>query len=461
MNPVRVAAVEAAPAAGDATPSRGPARPAYLWCFLGVLVCNVFSGHWDQFGVPIGLDRLFFGLAVVLLALDPWAWRRSLRVRPVHVAMFALVVLAAVSAAGHGTLLSSLGLFAMLDRLVVPFLMFCIAPVVFDTPERRDLLLKTLVLLGLYLGVTAVFETLQLWSLVWPRYIADPTVGIQFGRARGPFVASEAMGMACSACAFAAAVAFTRWRGAWRGAAALAVALSGAGVLMSLTRSVWVGTLLGVVIAMLRTPRLRRRLPVVLAALVVVVVALLAVVPGLSDNVSGRIGTTRSVQDRQNTNAAALRIVEQHPLTGIGWSKFLDEAPDWVRQADSYPVTNVAIEVHNVVLSRAAELGLPGAALFVLCILCGPWRALLQRRRPGAADGDLLGWWSISAGVTAVWSVTIMLSPTPYPLPNALVWLLAGISLTPYLLEKTDDDQLPHPGRDGDRTGRIAGDVRR
>jgi O-antigen ligase len=278
-------------------------------------------------------------------------------------------------------------------------------------------------------------------------------VGIQFGRARGPFVASEAMGMACSACAFAGAVAFARWRGAWRGLATLAVTLGGAGVLMSLTRSVWVGTLLGVVLAMLRTPRLRRRLPVVLAGLAVVVLALLAVVPGLSDNVSGRIGTTRSVQDRQNTNAAALRIVEQEPLTGIGWSKFLDEAPDWVRQADSYPVTNVAIEVHNVVLSRAAELGLPGAALFVLCILFGPWRALVQRRRPGAGADDLLGWWSISAGVTAVWSVTIMLSPTPYPLPNSLVWLLAGISLTPYLLEKTDDE-LPQPGRSGDRPGR-------
>jgi O-antigen ligase len=419
---------------------RGPRRPAYLWCFLALLVCNVFSGHWDLLGLPIGLDRLFFGLGLVLLVLDPWAWRSPLRVRPVHVAMFALLALVAVSAAGHSTLLSSLGLFAMLDRLIVPFLMFCLAPVVFNTAERRDLLLKTLVFLGLYLGATAILETLQFWSYVWPQYIGNPDVGIQFGRARGPFVASEAMGMACSACAFAGAVAALRWRGAWRAIAVISVALSSAGVLMSLTRSVWVGTVLGIILAMMRSPRSRRLLPAVLAVTAIVVLVLLVVVPGLSDNVLGRLGTTRSVQDRQNTNAAALRIVEQHPLTGVGWSKFIEVAPDWVRQADSYPVTNVAIEVHNVVLSRAAELGLPGAGLFIACILAGPWRAVMQRRRPGVRGEDLAGWWAISAGVTAVWSVTIMLSPTPYPLPNSLVWLLAGISLTPYLLESRDDE---------------------
>ncbi|WP_432490941.1 O-antigen ligase family protein [Kineococcus gypseus] len=412
--------------------------PAYVWFFLATIVLNIFSGHWDFLRAPIGLDRLTFAAGVVLLLLDPWAWQRPLRLRPVHVAMATLVLLTAVSAIAHGTLLDRYGLFALLDRVVVPFVMFCIAPVVFSTAARRDLLLKTLVGLGLYLGVTAVLETLEAWSLVWPSYIGDESVGIQFGRARGPFAASEAMGMACSACFFAAALATARFRGSWRAISAVAVVLTAGGVLMSLTRSVWLGTVLGALAVLVTNRRLRRFIPAALAGGAVLVVVLFAVVPGLRASVDERAGTVRSVLDRYNTNNAALRIVEQEPLTGIGWMRFLDVSEDWVRQADAYALTNVNIEVHNVLLSRAAELGVPGALLFLACVLCGPWRAAVQRRYP---PGDLAQWYGVSLGLTAVWSVTIMLSPVPYPLPNTLTWLIAGIALIPHLSGAADGDE--------------------
>ncbi|WP_432544885.1 O-antigen ligase family protein [Kineococcus sp. SYSU DK002] len=431
--------VDGTTTASDAGPSTLTSTPAYVWCFLATIVFNIFSSHWDRLGVPLGLDRVSFAGGVVLLALDPWAWKqRRLLLRPVHVAMVGLLALATISAAGHGTLLNSYGLFALLDRLLVPFVMFCLAPVIFARAAHRTLLLKTLVLLGLYLGVTAVLETLKLWSLVFPSYIGDPGVGIQFGRARGPFAASEAMGMACAACFFAAALAVSRFRGAWRALSVAVVVLSAGGVLMSLTRSVWVGLLLGSIVAMALTPALRRYIPVALAGGAVVVVAALAVVPGLQESVTERAGTSRSLYDRYNTNEAALRIVEQEPLTGVGWVKFLDVSSDWVRQADTYGITNVEIEVHNVVLGRAAELGIPGAALFVGCVLLGPFRAVLQRRY---ADPELVGWRAVSTGMTAVWAVTLMLSPVSYPLPNTLTWLLAGIALIPYVSSSRVSEQ--------------------
>ncbi|WP_369052481.1 O-antigen ligase family protein [Kineococcus terrestris] len=424
----------------------GPRAPAYVWCFLATIVFNVFSGHWDRLGAPVGLDRIAFAGGVLLLVLDPWAWhQRRLRLRPVHVAVVGLVAVAVLSAIAHDTLLGNYGLFALLDRIVVPFAMFCLAPVVFSTAARRALLLKTLVLLGLYLGVTALLETLQLWSFVFPSYIADPDVGIQFGRARGPFAASEAMGMACAACFFAAGLAVVRFRGGWRLLSAAVLALSGGGVLLSLTRSVWVGLVLGVLAVMLIDRRLRRFTPVALLGGAALVAVLLATVPGLQDSVDERAGTTRSVLDRLNTNAAALRVVEQEPLTGVGWTRFVDVASTWVRQADDYPITNVAIEVHNVPLSRAAELGIPGAALFLACIAFGPVRAAFQRGR----RDELADWRYVSIGMTAVWLVTIMLSPVPYPLPNTLTWLLAGIALIPYLSEGAE-----HESGRGSATGR-------
>ena len=55
---------------------------------------------------------------------------------------------------------------------------------------------QSLEFFGAYLGVTAVLEGIGQLGLVWPAYIADPNVGITPERARGPFVASDANGLA-------------------------------------------------------------------------------------------------------------------------------------------------------------------------------------------------------------------------------------------------------------------------
>jgi len=416
-------------------------QPAYVWCFVGSLLLSVFSGRTSELGLPIGPDRVLFGLGTLLLLLDPAAWHQHgrLRWRPVHGAIGALLVLATWSAISHGTLVTPLGFFALLDRLLVPFLLFCLAPVIFATTASRDLLLKSLTLLGLYLGLTAVFEKIGPQSLVWPRYILDPDVGIGFGRARGPFVASEAMGMALAECGFAAALAAARFRSIWRLLAIVVMGLSAVGVLLALTRSVWVGTGVGLVLACLASPRLRRWLPALLGAAALAVFVLLTAVPSLGEAVSERAGTTRSVDDRANTNAAALRVIEAHPVTGVGWLRFLDVGQDYVRQADDYPVTNVHIEVHNVVLGRAAELGVPGAALWVACVVLGPVAAAL--RRPRRSDQEDAHWRLVSIAITAMWLFPVMLSPNPYPLPNFLVWTVAGIALRPSLLAQEPASQ--------------------
>jgi len=55
-------------------------HPAYVWCFVLALPLAAFSGSWELLGIRIGPDRLLFGAGLVLLLLDPWAWReRRLR----------------------------------------------------------------------------------------------------------------------------------------------------------------------------------------------------------------------------------------------------------------------------------------------------------------------------------------------------------------------------------------------
>jgi putative inorganic carbon (HCO3(-)) transporter len=179
----------------------------------------------------------------------------------------------------------------------------------------------------------------------------------------------------------------------------------------------------------LLTPALRKFLLPLAIGLGIVIGVVLAAAPQVRSDANTRVNTTRSVWDRENTDDAALRIVEQHPLAGVGWVRFVDVSEQWVRQAHTYPITNIDIEVHNVALGRAAELGLPAAALWVFSVLAGPCMVFLKRRPPG----DLAGWAIVSMGGTACWLVAINLSPVPYPLPNLLVWLMSGIALMPFL----------------------------
>jgi O-antigen ligase len=402
--------------------------PAYLICFLGMIVFNMFSGYSKLLGFPIGPDRLFFFAGVVLLLLDPVARReRRLRLRPVHVYCMALVGLTTWSGAANGTLTPTTGLYLLLDTMVVPFVMFALAPFVFSTPGRRDLLVRVLVCMGIYLGLTGIFETVGPHALVWPSYIMDPSVGIQFGRARGPFAESEAEGLSLAICMYASMYGFVRLPGRWRIAAAVSTGACAVSVVLCLTRSVWVGSVIGVTIVSLLVPRLRRILPLFAGGVVAVLGLALATIPTLRQAISSRTGDQRSLWDRQNTNAAGIRIVEQKPLSGVGWANFVHVVRDWIVQGDTYPITNVDISIHNVILSRAAELGVFGAALTVATMLSGLFYAVLRRQ-----EGDVETWRMILIAALCCYFTSAMLSPLSYPLVNLMMWLMAGMVLAPY-----------------------------
>jgi putative inorganic carbon (HCO3(-)) transporter len=427
----RSATAPDAPAPVEAPAAARDRPPAYLVLFLASIVADMVSGNSKLLHFPIPPQRILLAGAILLLVLDVRPWRtRRLLVRPVLVVALVFVAWLLWSASVAGTLTTSFGLFAMVDRLLVPMAAFSFAPVLFTSRRDRQLLLKVLTLMGLYLGITAVFETFGPHALVFPRYINDPNIGIQYGRARGPFVESEDDGLVMSACGFAAALLAWQVPGRWRRTGVCTVAACALGILLTLTRSNWIGAALATVLAFGAVPRLRRWLPAGIIGGVVGVAALLAFIPSLDAKVTGRATTQRSVWDRYNTDDAALRIISQHPLTGVGWERFIVVSADYVRQARTYPINNIGIEVHNVFLGRAAELGLPGALLFVLTLLLGPVRAVF---RPAA--GEFAGWRVAALGVVVTWTVCANLSPLPYSTANLLFWLVPGVALTPYLSE--------------------------
>jgi putative inorganic carbon (hco3(-)) transporter len=424
--------------------------PAYVLLFLGGLVLSMFSGNSKALGLPVAPDRVLFGLSLLLLASRGQLAGVARGRGGLAALMAATATWVVGSALAAGTLFTNYGLFALIDRILLPFAFFLLAGVVFSDVRSRNLLLRVLVLVGLYLGLTAFFEMVGPHSLVVPAYIMDPDAGILFGRARGPFLASDADGLVMVASLAAAVLGWVRWRGIWRSIAAVACLACSLGALLTLTRSIWLGAALGLTLAGLAAPRLRRWLPLVLVTLAAGVVVALGTLPGLHEDATSRATTSRSLQDRVNTNSAALRIVGERPLTGVGWVRFIDVTEDYVRQSDEIPLTHIHIEVHNVILGRAAELGLPGAALWVLCLLAGPVAAAV---RPLSGPPDVEEWRLILLAALTCWLVAIMVSPVPYPLPNYLVWLLGGLvaahgrrrRAVPAMGEIASDDSPPSP----------------
>jgi putative inorganic carbon (hco3(-)) transporter len=418
--------------------------PAYS--LSGAIFLTPLAGNWPQLGVPgpLSPDRLLLagGIVAVVLRAPPVADRPRLRISGTHWLLAVAVLYALVSALFAGTLLQNAPFLKLVDAFgIMPFLLFLVAPLAFRTPRQRGVLLGTLVALGAYLGLTVLFATAKLDALVFPKYILDPNFGIHAGRGRGPFVDAVANGLALYTCSVACAIAAATWRR--RGMRALAV---GIGVLclvgsfLSLERSVWIGAVLGTIVAMLATRGLRRYLVPVAVAAAVAIVASLALIPGLTQSVDERAGQERTIWDRKNLARAAINMVEARPLFGYGWGRFSSESTDYFEQAFDYPLTATSSGVHNTPLNYAVDLGLIGMTLWVLGVMFGVGGALATRGPP-----DLVRWRvGLLAVATAYLVVLSAVPPTAWL--NRSLWLLAGVVYSGRYIEsqtlRRDDDTL-------------------
>ena len=399
------------------------------WTLSAGLAASVFTGNWDLLGPSFPIDRalLLAGLAVLVLRIGPAGDRPPLRFDGVHALLLAVLVLAAVSALWAGTLDEREARFDLLDRIgVVPFAMFAVAPVAFHDERRRSILLGTLVALGGYLGVTAVAEGTGADALVWPGYILDPVQGIHADRSRGPFLEAVPNGLALIACGAAAVMALSRWRDRLARAGAMAVVgLCLAGVSLTYTRSVWIGAAAGVVLVLAAYRDLRPLLVPVVASVAVGLAIAIAAIPGFGDKLADRYDAKGPVWVRQHTESAALRMVADRPIGGFGLRRFESDSRDYYRDIPEIKLTGYNEAVHNVVLNRFVEFGIPGGVLWVFALALAFGGAAFRRVR-----GELVRWQRGYVVVLVSAVVAAVLTPFGWPFPELLVATWAGLLLT-------------------------------
>jgi O-antigen ligase len=419
------------------------------WCTSGRLIVAVciwfvlvicFDEEFWRAEVPfffnVTASRLFI-VVLGLMWLGMWALGRSpLRfTQPALLLMGLILAYFTLSAAVSG--FRSVAVASVHYRLIggywFAFAMFFL--VLHAISRERDimLLLAFLFGVGLYLTFTGWCEHFEIWSLVFPRYIADPTVGIHWGRVRGPFLVSATMGLALSFCFFSNIVFARRLPGPWRLPVWVATLLMLPPIFWTQTRSVWLGFLLGAVIwvAFNRRQRSRTATVAVLAALAIVVLAFNFENFSSSQRARGGVTDVEPVYLRLGLAMITWDMFTDSPLLGVGFGHFRDVAPGYARDVASpyYQFASPAME-HNSFLSILADTGLVGLGLYLgLLFALVKISIRLYRKLPDDRAGIfgrdvIILYWVL----TAVYLADAMFRETSvHPFTNSLFFGISGI----------------------------------
>ncbi len=229
---------------------------------------------------------------------------------------------------------------------------------------------------GIYLSVTAVLEITKQWSLVFPSFIGDPTLGIHFGRARGPMLQSVRLGMCLSFC-LAVLWAFPIWlyarqRWAWLLAASL-TPLYMLAILLTYTRSIWMGA--GAIVVILLATLLRGKARTLGLGSLVFAVAIGGVMVGPNlvafKREYSEAETLESTRMRGAFAYVSMEMFKDRPLAGFGFNQFQIHNRPYLDDR----TTNIRLESirgyvhHNSYLSILVDLGLVGVILFLVASL--------------------------------------------------------------------------------------------
>jgi O-antigen ligase len=342
--------------------------------FLG----SCFSYPFFKAG-PLTLDRLMlialFGFYAIVRCQGS---ARSIRFSFSDILLIALMMVMGFSTFSHdwrandGKTAINLAVF-----YVMPAAMYWMARNSRFDEKQVAFLLSFFALFAAYLGITGIAERFELNSLVFPRYITSPKYPEFLGRARGPFLNPCANGLFLTAGVAAAILSWSKLMLLGRVLMTGAATISVAGIVCTMTRSVWIGAAMAIAVLVTATLPRKFRYGFVIAILIVGCVGMTASWASLQSfkrdkNVAVE-DMEKSAKLRPMLAIVAWEMFQDRPLLGFGFGNYLEESLPYF----SARVSNKPIELakhyvqHNVVLSLLTECGLIGTTVYVL--LLGTW----------------------------------------------------------------------------------------
>jgi|CXWL01.1.fsa_nt_gi O-antigen ligase len=356
----------------------------FLQCFYYKVAHSALV--WDL-GIRITPDRLVFVillmLAVSKLQSGELQFPRLGKTEG-YMVLFAITCMASSILSESGLDLSISGynkLSTMFDFILNPFMVFLIAKSIPHSHKKLEFLSLTFLVLGVYLAINGALEHFGFHSLVWPTYILDPSVGIQFGRTRGSFASSTDLGGALLV-VFLFYVLTTDCVKGWKLYWAYMMTFVSAGVIYTTNqRSVWLCFGFSLVLLAIVRSGMKR------IASVIACVICLVFLSGVASHFSFTEGTLfsgrqQSIDYRWVNYLTLLEMSKDNPIFGVGYGNFKREWPQYIQQIPGIQVENLADGNHNTFLGLLAEVGLVGIFLY-LAIFYNMFRVGLRVFREG------------------------------------------------------------------------------
>jgi len=343
--------------------------------------------------LPVTIDRVLLGiLAMQYIVLRRWGSADPKPLLKVDNALFAFMAVLTVSLLTHDfKYLNSAPIGLYLFFYLLPLALYWIVRQAPITERAVLVAFAAAGFFGIYLSATAIAEARGMWSLVFPTYMRSPDFVEFFGRGRGPFLNPAACGFYQGTCICAGLMWWPRLN-RWGQLAVLAMMpVVALGVYSTMTRSAWMGVLLGIfIVVACGLPRVWR--PVVLGSL------LLSMTIGVACTWQHFVEFKRdkNLDARESLESAKLRPI----LARIAWSMFLDRPIQGFGFGQYLPAsrpylfdrtTDLDLEKgrpyiqHNVFLSLLTETGLVGMGLWiaVLTLWCrNGWRLWCSETEP-------------------------------------------------------------------------------
>lgn len=322
--------------------------------------------------------------------------------------------------------------------IAMPIGMYAVSRCVEVTERDIQWLLAFLTGLGVYLGLTAVFEAGGMHALVYPKFILNEETWQFLGRGRGPLLNPAGNGIVLSISLTAALLRYFQADQGKKLLYLIAALIIACGIAATLTRSVWIGAgLAGGMIAMVNAPRTVRVL-----GLAVVVVFGGAMALGVKDQLirlkRDRYLTAedaaKSIELRPLLAVVAWEMFKDHPVAGHGFGQYREHSGPY-HEIRSYglPLEQARrYYQHNVVLSILVDSGLVGLTLLttILGSLAGIGWQLARGRGVGKqqrAIGILL------LGTLAAYLCNGMFHDVSViPMVHMFLFYIAGLAVSCY-----------------------------
>ncbi len=117
-------------------------------------------------------------------------------------------------------------------------------------------------------------------------------------------------------------------------------------------------------------------------------------------------------------------MIQAKPLFGFGWDTFAADSLPYFRQARTYPMSGNDLQLHDVYLSNAVELGLVGFSLWLLAQVAALGGVLIARGRPQARA------WKIGLAGLIVFNLAVgLFDPLQQTFAELLLWTWAGATV--------------------------------